>query len=206
MTSCRVTEGKETPQNPMKLKLKAINLTNQDKPDLLQENLLPVPIPPDPSTCKWWESGLRLMAKSSLMDNWTLTLKYLVAFVRLFFSVCFQMSAQIASNCQSADKGVFDGQLDLDTWIYGNCKCEFQQIVGFNTRMILCNCTPLPFKRGNKSNILKRCTSRGGLVINTVGKVRGKFFHERNMLDTSNSIYSNFCVNRKKRKLNISPS
>ena len=52
MTSCRVTEGKETPQNPMKLKLKAINLTNQDKPDLLQENLLPVPIPPDPSTCK----------------------------------------------------------------------------------------------------------------------------------------------------------
>ena len=53
---------------------------------------------------------------------------------------------------------------------------------------------------------MHRSWAEGELVINTAGKVRGKFFHERNMLDTSNSIYSNFPVNRKSRKLNISPS
>ena len=115
LLECMVTEGKETPQDQIKLKLKANNLTNQDKPGMLQENLLLYQSLLIHQLANDRKSGLKLLAKESLMENGILTLKYFVGFVQFFSSECFQMSPKIASNCQSADKGVFDGQLDLDT-------------------------------------------------------------------------------------------
>ena len=101
LLECMVTEGKETPQDQIKLKLKANNLTNQDKPGMLQENLLLYQSLLIHQLANDRKSGLKLLAKESVMENGILTLKYFVGFVQFFSSEFFTNES---SNCLKLPK------------------------------------------------------------------------------------------------------